>query len=319
MSSPLISVLITNHNYAQFLGECVQSVLAQTYQHIQVVVVDDGSTDGSLQLLHEFRDRIEVIQQTPAAGQWAALMAGTRACRGELICLLDADDYWLRHKVARVAEVFDANRQIGWLRHKLFVVGAGDAETPVQIPPFSGSRSQVPSLAAVNERVFMAITSALVLRADLVTSVLLQHAAPERWDADALLVARCAASRRPVYSLDEPLGVYRRHGHQQFTTNADMQRMLERQIQVGERVARELAVPAPVSNFKHQLINQSLAGQSRFHPHRMRTALRAFAHSARLLTQPNLFARQVGGVVLAAVAPNVWLARLRRRTGFPCG
>jgi glycosyltransferase involved in cell wall biosynthesis len=88
---PLVSVIITNHDYARYLPDAVESALAQTYPRTEVVVVDDGSTDGSRALLERWRDRATLLLQENA-GQAAALNAGFAASRGELILFLDADD-----------------------------------------------------------------------------------------------------------------------------------------------------------------------------------------------------------------------------------
>ena len=88
---PLASVVIANHNYGEFLPETLETVLAQTYQPIEIVVVDDGSTDDSREVLARYP--LHAIHQENA-GQAAALDVGVASARGEIICLLDADDGW---------------------------------------------------------------------------------------------------------------------------------------------------------------------------------------------------------------------------------
>src|SRR5690349_12902878 len=75
MTSPLVSVVVTNHNYGRFLGECLESALNQDYSPVEVVVVDDGSTDNSRQVLRGFGPSIETVLQE-CGGQAAAANAG---------------------------------------------------------------------------------------------------------------------------------------------------------------------------------------------------------------------------------------------------
>lgn len=102
-NAPRVSVVIPTYNSRAFLGEAVASALAQTLPPHEVIVIDDGSTDGSDALLDELaRDaggRVVVIRQANR-GVAAARNAGLRAARGDLIAFLDADDVWSPEKLA---------------------------------------------------------------------------------------------------------------------------------------------------------------------------------------------------------------------------
>src|SRR5437870_4846029 len=89
MSAPLVSVVVPCHNYGRFLGEAIDSVLEQTYRPIEVLVVDDGSTDDTVAIASHYP--VRVISQ-PNAGVCAAVNAGIRATSGEFVMRLDADD-----------------------------------------------------------------------------------------------------------------------------------------------------------------------------------------------------------------------------------
>ncbi|GAB4458411.1 MAG: hypothetical protein Kow0070_12010 [Anaerolineales bacterium] len=91
--NPLVSVIIPNYNHARFLGGAIRSVLEQTYRPVEVIVVDDGSTDNSGEVAAAFGDQIRYIYQTNA-GLSAARNTGLRAAKGELIGVLDADDMY---------------------------------------------------------------------------------------------------------------------------------------------------------------------------------------------------------------------------------
>lgn len=87
-----VSIIINNYNYERFLSKAIDSALAQTYPHVEVIVVDDGSTDGSRKIIQSYCDRITVILQTNGK-QGAAFNNGFKHCTGDIIIFLDADDY----------------------------------------------------------------------------------------------------------------------------------------------------------------------------------------------------------------------------------
>jgi len=91
MSSPLLSVVIPTYNCAHLLGRALDSLLAQTYQNIEIVVVNDGSTDNTGELVQQRYPQVTYTEQENA-GPCAARNAGIGAASGEFIGLLDSDD-----------------------------------------------------------------------------------------------------------------------------------------------------------------------------------------------------------------------------------
>jgi glycosyltransferase involved in cell wall biosynthesis len=99
---PLVSVVIPVHNRAHLLGRAVQSVRAQTFQDLELVVVDDGSTDGSAEVVGPSDDpRIRVVRLTRKSGVSRARNTGILHARGSLVAFLDSDDEWLPDKLER--------------------------------------------------------------------------------------------------------------------------------------------------------------------------------------------------------------------------
>lgn len=95
MADIVVSVIVPVYNVEQYLPQCVESILAQTYQRLEIILVDDGSTDGSGRLcdaLAQRDERVRVIHK-PNGGLSDARNAGTEACNGEFIFYLDSDDY----------------------------------------------------------------------------------------------------------------------------------------------------------------------------------------------------------------------------------
>ena len=110
-----VSVVIPNYNYGNFIGAAIESALDQSYKPLQVVVVDDGSSDNSLQVVKQYLKHITLIVQQNS-GQSAARNAGIKVARGDYVALLDADDYWSPDKL---------NQQVKLLNHRNQVVYCG--------------------------------------------------------------------------------------------------------------------------------------------------------------------------------------------------
>lgn len=107
-----VSVVIPTYNHARFVGQAIDSALAQTLPPSEVIVVDDGSSDRTPEALAFYGDRIRVIRQRNQ-GVAAARNNGAAAATGHLLAFLDADDVWLPRKLERQVELFIADSGIG--------------------------------------------------------------------------------------------------------------------------------------------------------------------------------------------------------------
>ncbi|RMG09848.1 MAG: glycosyltransferase [Acidobacteria bacterium] len=112
MAKPLVSVVIPNYNYANFLEEAIASVLAQTYPNIEIIVVDDGSSDNSREVLKKYTSQVKVIFQSNQ-GVSVARNTGVAESKGDLIAFLDADDIWLSTKVEKQVDLFTRDSSLG--------------------------------------------------------------------------------------------------------------------------------------------------------------------------------------------------------------
>lgn len=112
-----ISVLINNYNYAGYLPACIDSAVSQDYRNLEVVVVDDGSTDGSRGIIAGYGDRIVAVLKDNG-GQASSFNAGFAASTGDIVCLLDADDAFLPGKLTAIAQIYRENA-IDWCFDKV--------------------------------------------------------------------------------------------------------------------------------------------------------------------------------------------------------
>jgi hypothetical protein len=107
-SHDLVTVVIPDYNHARYVGDAIESVLAQTYQHVEILVVDDGSTDDSEEVVARFGTRVRYVKQENK-GLSAARNTGIELARGEFIAVLDADDMYEPQFVSRLVGVLSAD------------------------------------------------------------------------------------------------------------------------------------------------------------------------------------------------------------------
>lgn len=130
-TNPFISVIIPVYNAGLYVGQAVESVLDQSYHPLEIIAVDDGSTDSSARVLHSFGNHLRYEHQQNA-GPAAARSRGIELARGELLAFLDADDLWAAHKLRTQVEILLDRPEIDILLGQLqYVREAGSSGTPL--------------------------------------------------------------------------------------------------------------------------------------------------------------------------------------------
>ncbi len=140
MNSPLISVITPTYNRADFIGEALQSVKEQTYEHFEHLIVDDGSTDDTREQLPPFLkdDRFRYFYQENQ-GQSVARNLGIAKARGDFICFLDSDNLWVASKLATQLEIFRQHPEVDVVYGDIITINhAGKEISRRNKPRFSG-------------------------------------------------------------------------------------------------------------------------------------------------------------------------------------
>ena len=106
-----VSVIIPNFNYARFLSEAIESVFDQSHKDIELIIVNNGSTDNSLEILKPFNDRITLVNQANL-GQASARNAGLRHITGDFVAFLDADDFWESDKLEKQLQLITKDNEL---------------------------------------------------------------------------------------------------------------------------------------------------------------------------------------------------------------
>lgn len=215
--SPLVSILINNYNYETFLVDAIESALAQSYQNIEVIVVDDGSTDASAEVIKGYGDRIiPVLKQN--GGQGSAFNAGLLASHGDIICLLDADDYFIANKVEKVVAAWAKDPNAGWLFHTLQDVDQQGQHLKDGAPLSAGSFDFRSAMQAGGKLPILPATSGLCFRRDVLSQALPM---PERLHDEYLRLATIFLA--PGILCPDSLAVHRIHGGNMFEGRAEGQ------------------------------------------------------------------------------------------------
>jgi glycosyltransferase involved in cell wall biosynthesis len=247
---PRLSAIINNYNYGRFVGRAVESALEQTCPDIEIIVVDDGSTDDSRQVLAAYADRVRTVFQ-PNGGQAAAINAGVRASRGEYLCFLDADDWWAPTKLATVAAAFDAHPRAALVYHRLQPVLSDGSRAMKPIPRTLVSGDLSPLLRRSGGVWPFPLTSGVAVRRSAWDEV---GEIPEafRICADAWLVGVYPFAGR-VSAVPEALGCYRIHENYWYSAANDeatvRRRMANWRLTV-EETNRFLATHRPGTRLK---------------------------------------------------------------------
>lgn len=222
----LVSVLINNYNYAQYLEECIESVLAQTYKNIEVIIYDDGSNDQSLEKLSQYSN-LKVIAnpnygKSNNLNQMNAVYQAYLQSKGEYIFLLDSDDWFKNNKVERVLEAFKDNPELEVVQHALEEVDANGQSTHAVIPVFKDVKDYKEYIYS-SESLFhlFSMTSGLAFKRNFFERVMpiAEDGLSYLWLDTRLMILAALTSN--IYTILEPLSCYRRHGNNTSGKMAD--------------------------------------------------------------------------------------------------
>jgi glycosyltransferase involved in cell wall biosynthesis len=220
-SLPLVSIIIDCYNQDSLVKDAIESAISQSYSNIELIVVDDGSTDKSREVISRYGNSIFPVFK-PNGGQSSALNIGFKESHGEIICFLDGDDLFFENKVFQVADAFASNPEIDWCFHPLRYINESldKVITDYPLPPSDHSceidfRNNIIKNGVIP--VWGPATSAISLRRSLAEKI---FPIPE-----CLKIASDAYLRYPSlalskgYFLNQPLSYLRVHGNNVYNSN----------------------------------------------------------------------------------------------------
>ena len=211
MMAELVSIIIDNYNYAQFLREAVDSALCQSYPNTEVIVVDDGSTDDSRDIIASYGDRVVPVVKANG-GQGSAFNAGFAVSRGHIILFLDADDFLHPHAVSQVVQAYKAS--FVKVQFKLRVCDRYSKPLPYTDPRDDKEMAQGDVSAELLSRGTYTTppTSGNAFSRWYLEKILPMPEEPYRQGADGGYLNLLAPLYGEICSVDQELGMYRHHG-----------------------------------------------------------------------------------------------------------
>jgi glycosyltransferase involved in cell wall biosynthesis len=219
----LASIIIDNYNYDRFLADAIDSALAQMYPHTEVIVVDDGSTDGSRDLIASYSGRVTAVLK-PNGGMASAYNAGFAASRGQVVFFLDSDDVFLPSAVAAAVPFFSdpTVAKVHWPLWEVDRLGTRTGNlTPAQ--SLSAGDFYEPTLRLGPDAYVSPPTSGNAWSRSFLEQILPAPEAEYRQHADTYLYT-LAPLFGTVGAVTEPQTLYRVHGGNDYATRSVAER-----------------------------------------------------------------------------------------------
>lgn len=211
---PLVSIILNNYNYASYLEEAIESVLKQTYSNYEILLVDDGSTDASREIIEKYAANHKKIVPLfkENGGQTSAFNVAFEKANGEIIALLDSDDYWYTDKLEKIVA---KHEKYQFVQHYLSNNGKGiyrEVNTGINWHEV---------LVRYGYLYNHSVSSSLSFSRELLAPFFpLLKESEMRYCTDGILVM-IALSLTEVGFIEEELGFYRIHGKNGFVGKSD--------------------------------------------------------------------------------------------------
>lgn len=232
--APSVSVVIATYNRARFLPETIESVLTQTCRDFELIVVDDGSTDGTLELLRSYGERLRVLRQENR-GPSAARNLGVRRARGQWIAIQDSDDLCLPDQLEVLLNIAQQQPHLGMVFANGAYLGGPEHNRDTIIPKGKSRRLARNGVRLVDlfEKSIVRLQAALISRDAFLEIGGLDENFRICMDLD---LSFRLFMRYPVAYLDRAVFLYRRHAG---NIGQDQERRLLENIRIIEKLVRE--------------------------------------------------------------------------------
>jgi len=239
--SPSVSVVMPVYNGGQYLAEAIQSILHQTFLDFEFVIVDDGSTDQTVEIINSFRDkRIVLLKNSINLGNYPSRNIGMELARGRYICVMDADDVAMPVRLERQYHSLERNPETG-------ICGSFIQNIPSGSCPRFVTDDQLLKVAFLSNN--YCSHPSLILRKELLNKYQLRYKEEYVYSADFDLCARGFRYFK-VQNIPEVLLQYRRHSDQISTAKYAEQQMYADEIRIKQLIEN--------LGFRHDEIPHSL-------------------------------------------------------------
>ena len=240
---PLVSVIIPVYNGETYVADAIRSALGQTYQALECVVIDDGSTDGTVSRVREFGEAVRLVEKENA-GVSSARNAGAAIARGEYLAFLDSDDVWLPDKIEAQIELFQEQPDLGLTYTGYWIVD--EALQHIRVVGVPDPDDAVRNVVALEPPgIHIALTG--VMPASIFQGL---GGFDERLSTSADLDLACRiATRHEVHGVAKPHAQYRQHSGQMRHDTGRMEREMSL---VFEKLFTDRETPAKILSLRNR-------------------------------------------------------------------
>lgn len=239
MTFPLVSVIVPAFNAVSTIGETLRSANEQTYRPIEIIVIDDGSTDGTSAAVAEFGDAVRYMAQENA-GDAAARNTGIGEARGGLVAFLDADDLWRKDKLERQVGSLLADGSVGGIQCGALYID--DRLRPIEEHRCRPGRMELMDVLLFRD--MPAFSSAIVIRReciDRIGPIDLSVRGKDEWDFAIRIARGCGLA-----SVPDPLVIRRMYASSTSRQAAYAQRQVRPGLEILRRVFTDPTLPEQV-------------------------------------------------------------------------
>ena len=225
------SIIVTNYNFSQYLRECIESIINQTYTNLEIIVVDDGSEDGSREEIQKLKKKdariFSVYKEN--GGQASAFNAAQELVSGDFVSFMDSDDVWMPDKIEKVLEVF-SNGDFSIVQHKSHVIEKGVKNVDKKWPYIPKSGKVYDFYFQENHTNFFGTTSGITTTREYFDQVLpIKNESKWRICADVPLTRHLGILGN-TYTFEQPLGYYRVHDENGWMNSEGQKKKVENQF-----------------------------------------------------------------------------------------
>ena len=234
---PLITALVDTYNHERYIEQALTSVLEQGWSpaELEIVVVDDGSTDKTPEIIQKFAPRVKHLRKENG-GQASAFNAGFAEARGELVTILDGDDWWAKGKLAAVAEALEKNPDVAAAGHGYTEFHEQSGEVKIHLPDRQRiNLSSVEEAHAARRNWRFLLMGAFTVRRRVLERIM---PLPVAMTFSADNPIQFAAMAMGAVLLEQPLSYYRIHGQNLYEIAAGDRAKLRRKCEMTQVVLR---------------------------------------------------------------------------------
>lgn len=257
MKSPKVTVVMPVYNREKYVAEAIESILHQTFTNFEFIIVDDGSTDSTYEILKSFKDeRIKLLRKKTNNGNYSARNEGIKLAKGKYICVMDSDDISLPNRLRKQYDFMERNKHVGLCGSFVRIVDSDEIVTA----PEDYEEIKVWSLSNIMFR-----HPTVFIRTEVIKRFKLRYNDKFRYAADYDFLVR-ATHLFPATNIQEVLLEYRRHPEQISTANNKGQAEVVRKVILSQLGYFNLKVSEEEKKLHLSLMNRlSITSESDFY------------------------------------------------------